>query len=496
MAETAKPRRTMIKGGWIIAFDGTEHRLLKDGVVVIEGDRIAYVGKRHDGPVDETIDEIIDAGGDLVIPGLINTHVHVGSQAGDRMIIDGGRRDLFRSGFLNHWPSKGIGGPNLFAFEDQRVAMKYSLASLLRFGSTTVVEMGGEFGDDPDAMPDIAAELGMRLYTTPGFSSANHHYDQGGRLQRHWDEKGGEAALERAVAYAQRADGMHGGLIRTILVPYEQHLCTPALLRRAKQAAAQLGIGITLHVAESVIEFQDTLREYGKTPIGLLDSIGFLGPEVILGHCLYTGGHSQIAYPFDGDLKLVAQSGASVAHCPLVFSRRGLTLESFQRYLDAGINLAIGTDTYPQDIVEEMKIASLAGKIADDSFESAKARDVFNAATLGGAKALRRDDLGRIAPGAAADIVIVDFDNLRVGPFLDPIKALVQSGTGELVKQVIVAGKTVVKDRKVVSAREDELVAGVRRSTDAAWGKFSQYHHSPEPIDVAYPPAFKAWSGA
>ena len=85
---------------------------------------------------------------------------------------------------------------------------------------------------------------------------------------------------------------------------------------------------------------------------------------------------------------------------------------------------------------------------------------------------------------------------LRVGPFLDPIKALVQSGTGELVKQVIVAGKTVVKDRKVVSAREDELVAGVRRSTDAAWGKFSQYHHSPEPIDVAYPPAFKAWSGA
>jgi 5-methylthioadenosine/S-adenosylhomocysteine deaminase len=140
-----------------------------------------------------------------------------------------------------------------------------------------------------------------------------------------------------------------------------------------------------------------------------------------------------------------------------------------------------------------MKIASLAGKIADDSFESAKARDVFNAATLGGAKALRRDDLGRIAAGAAADIVIVDFDNLRVGPFLDPIKALVQCGTGELVKQVLVAGKTVVKDRKVVAAKEDELVAGVRKSTDVAWGKFAQYHHGPEPIDVAYPPAFKAW---
>src|SRR5262249_11345174 len=222
MGDNAKPRRTLIKGGWIVAFDGSEHRILRDGVVVLEGSRIAYFGKRHDGQVH--VHETIDARGDLVIPGLINTHVHVGSQAGDRMIIDGGRRDLFRSGFLNHWPSKGIGGPHPFAFEDHRVSMKYNLASLLRLRSTTLVVMGGEFGDDPDLMPDLAAELGMRLYTTPGFSSANHHYDQGGRLQRHWDDKGGEAALDRAVAYAQRADGMHGGLIRTILVPYEQHL--------------------------------------------------------------------------------------------------------------------------------------------------------------------------------------------------------------------------------------------------------------------------------
>src|ERR1043166_4235991 len=187
MGDQTASRRTLIKGGWIVAFDGGEHRILRDGVVVLERGKIAFVGTSHDGaPGTDRFDETIDARGDLVIPGLINTHVHVGSQAGDRMIIDGGRRDLFRSGFLNHWPSKGIGGPNLFAFEDQRVSMKYSLASLLRFGSTTVVEMGGEFGDDPDLMPDIAASLGMRLYTTPGFSSANHHYDQGGRLQRHW----------------------------------------------------------------------------------------------------------------------------------------------------------------------------------------------------------------------------------------------------------------------------------------------------------------------
>jgi cytosine/adenosine deaminase-related metal-dependent hydrolase len=183
-----------------------------------------------------------------------------------------------------------------------------------------------------------------------------------------------------------------------------------------------------------------------------------------------------------------------VAHCPLVFSRRGLTLESFQRYRDAGINLAIGTDTYPQDMLEEMKFASILGKVADRNFEAANARSVFNAATLGGAQALGREDLGRIAPGAKADLVIVDFARLRIGPFLDPVKALIQCGNGELVKHVIVAGRTVVKNGAVLSVAENALLSDVRVSTNAAWSRFAEFHHAPEPIDVAYPPAFKTWA--
>ena len=490
MSETDRgTRRVMIKGGWIVAFDGAEHRILQDGVVVFEGDTIRHVGKRYRGRVDR----VIDAGRDLVIPGLINTHCHIGSQAGDRMILDAGRRDLFRSGFLNHWPSKGVRGPNLFAFEDLRASLRYSLASLVRFGSTTIVEMGGEFGDDPGGLAQLAADIGLRLYTAPGFSSANHYYDQAGRLHLDWDEKRGCADLDRAVAFAESHDGSHGGLVRAILVPFELYLCTPDLLRRAKAAAAKLGIGITLHVAESVIEFHDAVRQTGKTPIGVLQSLELLGPEVILGHCLYTGGNSHTAYPFAGDLVAVAESGASVAHCPIVFGRRGLVLESFQRYLDVGINLGIGTDSYAQDMLEEIKFASVLGKVADRNFEAAKARDVFNAATLGGAKALRRDDLGRIAPGAKADIVVVDLDRPRVGPFLDPIKALVQCGTGEIVKQVIIAGRTVVADGAVVGQDEHALLADVRASTNAAWGRFSEFHCLAEPLDVAYPPAFRPW---
>ena len=493
MAETGREPapKTLIRGGWIVGFDGEEHRILKDGVVVYEGDTILHVGRDYDEPVEREI----DARGNLVIPGLINSHVHIGAHAGDRMILDAGRREMFRSGFMNYCTTKGIGGPTIGAYEVPEATIRYSLASLARFGATTILEMGGDFSGDMGALLRLAGELGVRLYTCPGFSSAHHYYDQGGRHHLHWDEGKGLAGLDEAAAFIAEHDGDHDGLFRGILVPFEFHLCSQELLRRTKEVAGELGVGITLHLAESVAEFHDTVRQTGRTPVGVLQDLEFLGPEVILGHGLYTGGHSQIAYPFEGDLAALVETGTNVAHCPLVFGRRGVTLESAQRYREHGVNLSIGTDTYPQDIVGELQFASLFSKITDHDFESMQTREVFNAATLGGARALGRDDLGRLAPGAKADIVIADFSRLRIGPFLDPIKALIHCGNGEVVDTVIVAGHEVVKGGHMVAWDEEELLASVRASTDTAWGHFADYHPGNEAIDEVYPSAFKAWEG-
>ncbi|MFO0995127.1 MAG: chlorohydrolase family protein [Alphaproteobacteria bacterium] len=481
---------TLIKGGWIVAFDGTEHRILTDGVVVFEGDTIRHVGKRYDGKVDETI----DASKHLVIPGLINLHVHIGAHAGDRMIMDAGRRDLFRSGFLNYCPSKGINGKTIFSFENPKATIRYSLASLLKYGSTTVVEMGGDFAaGDLSAIADLAGELGLRLYTCPGFSSGAHYFDQAGHHNIHWDEKRGIADLERACAFVEKHDGSYDGRIKTILVPFEYHLCTADLLRRTKEAAKRLKVGITLHCAESMPEFQDSVRQTGRTPVHFLEDLGFLGPEVILGHCLYLSGHSQTAYPYGGDIERLVRTRANVAHCPLVFGRRGITLESFQRYRDAGVNMGIGTDSYPQDLIGELAYAAVLGKVTDRSMEASRARDIFNAVTLGGAKALGREDLGRIAPGAKADIVTLDFSELRIGPFLDPIKAMIHCGNGDLVDRVIVAGRTLVEGKRLLVWDEDKLLREVRDSTANAWGHFGEYHPLNETIGEAFPSAFRAW---
>lgn len=480
---------TLIRGGWIVAFDGDRHRILSDGVVVYRDDSIVHVGRSWQEPVDVTV----DARRHLVMPGLVNAHAHVGAHTGDRMILDGGRVDLFRSGFMNYCTAKGINGPTIHDFENVDAAIRYSLACLLRFGSTTVVDMGSELGGEPGSMAALAGELGIRLYTSPGMRSAHHYYDQSGRHQIHWHDDDGLATLESALAFAETWDGAYDGRVRAILVPLEYHLSSAELLRRTKEAAARHGIGITMHVAESVLEFQDSVRHTGRTPVAMLHDLGFLGPEVILGHGLYTSGHSQIAFTRGDDLALIAGSGASVAHSPTVFARRGVHLESFQRYLDAGVNLAIGTDSYPQDMLGELKTVALTGKIADRDFEVAATRDIFNAATLGGARALGRDDLGRLAPGAKADILIVDFQRLRVGPFLDPLKALIQCCDGEVIDTVIVDGRTLVKEGRLLAWDDGDLLDGVRQSSTEAWNRFADYWPDNEPIEAVFPAAFEPW---
>jgi cytosine/adenosine deaminase-related metal-dependent hydrolase len=138
--------------------------------------------------------------------------------------------------------------------------------------------------------------------------------------------------------------------------------------------------------------------------------------------------------------------------------------------------VGLGTDTYPRDLVSEMRLAALLCKVVERDFEVATSADVFSAATLGGARALRRDDLGRLAPGAKADIALVDLRKLRIGPYRDPIKALVQCGTGDDVSRVIVDGRTVVEGGRVVGVDEDRVLADAQREAERLWAEVPEWH--------------------
>jgi cytosine/adenosine deaminase-related metal-dependent hydrolase len=482
-------RTTLIENGTVVAYDGREHRILKDGVVVYRGDRIVHVGRSFEGPVDERI----DASTMLVIPGFISTHCHLRLNEGYRMVIDGGRRDFLRSGFPNYGGPK-VGSDRIFLQDqDESVAVSFALMSLLRFGVTTAVELDNGGRDGGETVARLAGECGIRLYYSPFFTGATYRFTETGIFELTHNEEAGFKGLDRAASYIERHHGSHGDRLRGIFVLNEFYASTTKLRKAAIARARDMKVGLTTHFSEQVFEFHDTLRKYGATPVEVIAREGFIGPDVILGHCKFVSGNSAVGYPFKGDLELLAESGATVAHSPVAYARRGSALESFQRFLDAGVRMSIGTDSMPHDVIREMNVAALACKMIEKNNESAKAADLFNAATLGGATALGRDDLGRLASGAKADIVLVDFDNLGIGPALDPIRMLVHSGEGDMVDTVIVDGVTRVRGGKPLFWDERKVKADAREAAAKTWNNFAQYHWTGKPVEDIFPPSFKAW---
>lgn len=476
--------KTLIKGGYVVGFSGEHHEILKDGVVVLEDDTVAHVGFAYSGPVDRTL----DARGKLVSPGFVNTHIHASSNAGDYFLNDPGKTDYFGSNYLTHLtPRKGAKGP--VGLEDFRVSGKFSLVQAMKNGSTTIVIYGGgaEGGGD---FVTMVGELGLRAYLAPSFRNVNFYYEDTGALRYVWDDAVGEKGLEQAVAFIRKHRGSCNGRIQGMLYPRQPDTCTPELLRKTKAAARELGVGIQIHAAINLIEFHQILMKYATTPIAFLAQLGFLGPEVILGHCVFLTGHSWTALPHGDDLKMVADSGASVSHCPFKYAKLGIAMESFDRYRASGVNISLGTDSYPMDMVHEMRIASLANRLAERNYLAGSYRDMFNAATLGGARALRREDLGRLAPGAKADLLIVDLSKTDYGAVFDPIKAFVEYGSGRDIETVIIDGRIVVDQRRFVGVDEMDLLAKVQVEAETIWGKIPEWDFRGRRADEISPWAF------
>ena len=475
--------RTLIQGGWVVGFDGNGHVLIPDGCVVFESDQIVHVGRRFDGQVDRTV----DAHGKLVSPGFINCHLHAAVNAGQTVFIEPGKTDYFGSNFIGYVaPRRGTKPPRGSA--DPHIGGTYGMWSALRCGATTILDVGTMPGG-PDAFTKLVGELGLRAYLGPGFRAAEYCFE-GDRVMWDWDEAQGKAGLARAIDYVKKYDGAHDGRIRAMIYPGQMDTCTVDLLRDARRAADDLGVPMQLHAAMNQREFHKILEQHGKTPIELLHSIGFLKPRTGLGHCVFHNRHSWCHYPYGDDLGRLADSGTTVVHAPYKYAKMGITFESFARYRERGINIAIGTDTYPQDIVHEMRWAMLMSRMADESFVVGKPRDVFDAATLGGARHLGRDDLGRLAPGAKADIIVVDLLQLHYGGVHDPIKALVECGSGRDVECVIVDGRTLVEGGRALHVDERALLTSVQAESERLWAKLPEWHRTGKAVDEIVPPSY------
>lgn len=476
--------RTLIQGGWVVGFDGVNHELLPNGVLVYEDNRVLHVGYSFNGNVDRTI----QATGKLVSPGLINCHIHAGINAPHALLNDPTKTNYFAQNFLAYG-ARLPDAPRPVTHVE--LESKFGLWSALRGGATTILDVGLRPPNAASAFTEMVGALGVRAYLGPQYGSANYVLDQDGRIDWQWDEGAGEAGLALAINYIREYNGAFNDRIRGMLYPAQLDTCTPELLQATKAAAAELGVGIQLHTAMNLVEFHKVLRERQVTPIEYLRDLAFLGSEVILGHCVFHNGHSWAHYPYGDDLKVVADSGASVAHAPYKYAKQGLALESFDRYRHMGINLCLGTDTFPEDMVSEMRLAALACRWAEGSFLAGKPRDVYSAATLGGAKALGRDDIGRLAPGAKADLLLVNLNQVHFGAVRDPIKSLVEAGSQKDVEMVVVDGETLLEDGRATRFDEAALLAQVQQAGEEYWATLPRWRAKSQTIDDVAPMSFR-----
>jgi 5-methylthioadenosine/S-adenosylhomocysteine deaminase len=251
-----------------------------------------------------------------------------------------------------------------------------------------------------------------------------------------------------------------------------------------------LDVPIHIHAGGNFREFLEILNKYRKPVAEYLADVGILGPRTTLGHMAITGGHSRVDYPRGDELKILAETGATIGHCPHKCAKMAFAMESFDQYLEAGVRIGLGTDTYPLDIVSEMRYASLISRLVDRKASGARATDVFNAATIGGANALGRPDLGRLAPGAKADVVIINLRTTRYGPVRDPINALVEYASGADVETVIVDGEVVVENGRSTRIDDDELFAQAQTGANRAWDNWAARDWNGRTVEKMIPPAF------
>ena len=441
------PMTTWIKcTDWVIAWDKVAGRqsYLQNGDVVFAGSEITFVGRNYGGEADE----IIDGRGLLVMPGLIDLHSHPSTEPFYRGIREEhGVPEMYMSGLYERSLAFS---PNL---SDRRVGAEVAYCEMLLSGITTVADLSAPY----PGWIDLAAKSGLRVYLAPAYASARWYLENEWELKFRWDEAAGKTRFQEALRLIDEAQRHPSRRLSGMVGPAQIDTCTEELLRESCQAAQERGLPLTIHCAQSVNELNEIIRRSGKTPIQWANEIGILRAGTILGHAIFIDEHSWVHWHSRNDLGLIADTGTSVAHCPSPFARYGQTLEDFGRYRRAGVNLGLGTDVAPHNLIEEMRLAAVLARVAAEDIRTVSTADLFHAATAGGAAALGRNDLGRLAPGMKADIVLVDLKNPFMMPARDPLRSLIYTAADRAITHVYIDGQKVVENRRVLTL--DHLAA-------------------------------------
>ncbi len=422
------------------------HVMLTDAEVVVEDSRIVAVGPRG----AQVVDEVIELGNAVLMPGLIDLDALTDI---DHTILDSWQsREL---GLGLQWSREYATHRRraVFDAEERAFIREYGFVQLLLHGVTTAMPIASEVHsdwaetfEDAVAMAEAARRLGLRVYLGPAYRSGVNVVDDDGTRSIYWNDELGVDGFEGAARFLEWAAAQNTDLVHGSLLPCRIETLSEDLLHRTSALAAETGVLVRLHALQGLHERAFVLERFGVSPLAVLRQTGLLGPNLLIPHGIYIDSNPHVDADTDDDLGTLAASGASIVHCPLTSARHGSALDSFDRYRAAGVRLCLGTDSFPPDLVRGIDIGVTLAKVLASRLDAATYGDYVSTATLGGADALHRPDLGRIEVGATADLVAFRLDDPRDGVLDDPIRTLCMNSSGRAADFSMVAGQITLRD--------------------------------------------------
>lgn len=402
-------------------------RVERDADILIEGDRIVAVGRVDPSGIPDL--HVIEAAGLAVIPGLVNAHSHLYQSflkglSDDVGLVEWCNVTLFPLGYAvhrRHW----LQG-------DQTCGYHWAMLSALEMlagGVTCCFDLH----QGMDSIFRAWQEVGIRGIAAP-------------LLADRWLppplRKDPAAVAAEALRLAKTWHGAHPRL-DVVFGPSTPFLCSRELLLWARDRAAELGIGVQIHLAETRYEVAQVQAETGLTPVAYAHSLGLLGPRTTAVHCVHVT---------DAEIDLLAESGATVVHCPKSNLKLGSGVAPIPKMLRRGVAVALAADGAASndtlDMFEEMRFAALLHKGVNEDPTAITARQAFEMATAGGARAAGLD-AGAIDPGRLADLALLRLDRPHLQPLHDPVNTVVYCAKASDVDTTIVGGEVVVRGGKI-----------------------------------------------
>lgn len=428
----------LIKAGTIVTVDDNDS--IVRGDVLIRDGRIAEIG----GEIDDTVNNVIEARGCAVLPGFVQTHIHF-----CQTLFRGAADDLALIDWLKKrvWPMEAAHTP-----ESIRASAQLAVAELIKGGTTCALTM--ETVRHTEEVLRVVENSGFRA--TVGKCMMDKGDDVPSGLQEET-----RASIDQSLGLIEKWHGQADGRIRCCFAPRFAISCTRELLSEVSRLAKEHRVLIHTHASENRTECEIIERETGLRNIDYLNSLGIVGPHVVLAHCIHLD---------NAEMETLASTKTNVAHCPSSNLKLGSGIARVTEMLARGIPVSLGADgaacNNRLDMFTEMRTAALLQKALHGP-EVLPAARALRMATIDGARTMGLDkSIGSIEVGKRADMIVVDLNQTHSTPASDVVSALVYSAQSTDVRTTIIDGEIVMRDRELLTMNEAKMIEAANREAD------------------------------